>query len=726
MKTTNQADNIRHFFLGHTASLADMRALIIRLLAPLLLLQQLVLLVATPDVSGTFVVKFNTHRALGLKLSPSLEVIGFHRERANVRMPAEATGWVKPGDLLISVNDHPVGGLPLADVSRLIAKAELPKILRLRPAKGEDRAATMAASSAALEPDEAHNHDGVLEVYKQGSPVAMLRFAQAAFGGRAHCNPGLAVLSDPPAGCQAYRNQREMMKSIAIVRRGVCSFSDKAILAQSAGAIGVVVVNSEDGGELINMPGDPAERTEVTIPAVMVSHADGEALLSRMREGPATVRSDVLARLVQDGVACKPLYRPAAAAGGEKKKGDAAATGTSAATAAKAGGRRAADASAERILEDSDELSHAGGELLVFLEAPSPASRQHDGSSGSSGDANIAVASAKQAKPSTSTAAAAEFGSYDDGGKPVHTIDDGHGHLAKAAEAGNKARRLLVERAGSGAGTGSGRKRPIDHTTSGTSGDASISPLGDVSVGQSPSSSSAADGPQQLTPEEQLLHARHAAAGRFEYLKASFGPQALLPQGGGGRVRLALALPTDACGEQLEAPFPGYYAGAAVLVDRGGCSFEVKRRNAAMAGAVALLVANNEVGLTRMQSGGASQRSADDIEIPAAMVTRSAGRELRHAMEHAAATGGNVTMLSIDHPDTARHWAELELLLSPDAGVWPNEDLARRKAYTRFAKLHHPDKPTGSQDRFEALRFAYAAANHLAAPDRFSAPDSGG
>jgi hypothetical protein len=44
--------------------------------------------------------------------------------------------------------------------------------------------------------------------------------------------------------------------------------------------------------------------------------------------------------------------------------------------------------------------------------------------------------------------------------------------------------------------------------------------------------------------------------------------------------------------------------------------------------------------------------------------------------------------------------------------AWPENARDRRKLYLKLSLVHHPDKPTGSVDRFEALSFAYRRANH--------------
>ena len=66
---------------------------------------------------------------------------------------------------------------------------------------------------------------------------------------------------------------------IAVVERGDCTFEEKALNAQSLGAVGLVVFNSQDTSNLILMGGDENEATGLTIPAVFISGEAGEMLI---------------------------------------------------------------------------------------------------------------------------------------------------------------------------------------------------------------------------------------------------------------------------------------------------------------------------------------------------------------------------------------------------------------------------------------------------------------
>jgi subtilisin family serine protease len=71
---------------------------------------------------------------------------------------------------------------------------------------------------------------------------------------------------------------------IALVQRGDCSFYDKALAAQDAGATGVVIYNNEPGLLSPTVVGEE----EITIPVVFIEQTDGEAIQTQLAEATAT------------------------------------------------------------------------------------------------------------------------------------------------------------------------------------------------------------------------------------------------------------------------------------------------------------------------------------------------------------------------------------------------------------------------------------------------------
>ena len=89
---------------------------------------------------------------------------------------------------------------------------------------------------------------------------------------------GRLVWADPPsASCDPLRNADELQGVVAIVARcGKVDFMDKALRAQKAGAIAVIIVNNEDGPALhvcARPEGRPTE--SLRIPVVIVTKEDG-------------------------------------------------------------------------------------------------------------------------------------------------------------------------------------------------------------------------------------------------------------------------------------------------------------------------------------------------------------------------------------------------------------------------------------------------------------------
>lgn len=88
-------------------------------------------------------------------------------------------------------------------------------------------------------------------------------------------------------GCNALTNAAQIAGKIAVVYRGTCEFGRKALNAQDAGAIGVIVINNVSGAPIAMGPG--AVGAQVTIPVVMISQADGALLRGAIDAGTLQV-----------------------------------------------------------------------------------------------------------------------------------------------------------------------------------------------------------------------------------------------------------------------------------------------------------------------------------------------------------------------------------------------------------------------------------------------------
>jgi uncharacterized repeat protein (TIGR01451 family) len=85
-------------------------------------------------------------------------------------------------------------------------------------------------------------------------------------------------------GCSALTNAAAIAGNIALIDRGTCAYTTKALNAQNAGAIGVIVINNV--ADLTAPTGTSG--TPITIPLVLVSQGDGVVLKANLG-GPLNV-----------------------------------------------------------------------------------------------------------------------------------------------------------------------------------------------------------------------------------------------------------------------------------------------------------------------------------------------------------------------------------------------------------------------------------------------------
>ena len=97
----------------------------------------------------------------------------------------------------------------------------------------------------------------------------------------------LAFVSDGTVGdslgCNALVNGVDVAGKIAVVYRGSCEFGTKALNAENAGAVAVVIINNVAGAP-VGM-GAGADGATVSIPVIMISQSDGALMKSEIDAG---------------------------------------------------------------------------------------------------------------------------------------------------------------------------------------------------------------------------------------------------------------------------------------------------------------------------------------------------------------------------------------------------------------------------------------------------------
>ncbi len=112
----------------------------------------------------------------------------------------------------------------------------------------------------------------------------------AAFGPQSFNQMGNVVLVADGNGtvtdaCQAIVNN--VMGSIALIDRGTCTFKQKALNAQAAGAIGFILADNQPGGTPPPM-GNGNPNGAVNIPGLSVTQAQGNAIKAALMNGAQT------------------------------------------------------------------------------------------------------------------------------------------------------------------------------------------------------------------------------------------------------------------------------------------------------------------------------------------------------------------------------------------------------------------------------------------------------
>lgn len=106
--------------------------------------------------------------------------------------------------------------------------------------------------------------------------------------------------TDTYDGCDNITNAADLNGKIVVIRRGECSYNVKVAAAQDAGALAVIVVN-DITADPIAMGGNGSS---ITIPAIMIYKADGEALITSLLNGDT-----INASLRDDGSGNDPFQR---------------------------------------------------------------------------------------------------------------------------------------------------------------------------------------------------------------------------------------------------------------------------------------------------------------------------------------------------------------------------------------------------------------------------------
>jgi len=160
---------------------------------------------------------------------------------------------------------------------------------------------------------------GVLQVTSPPAAAGTYQIGTASFGAVVNGTPvtgpvtlvndGTAPTTDAcePLGAGTLTGQ------IALIDRGTCTFVSKALNAQSAGAIGVIIVNNAAG---CPPPGLGGTDPTITIPVVAVTQSDGAILKANLVGQNATIVAPPGSHAGTDGAGHLLVYTPNPFVGG--------------------------------------------------------------------------------------------------------------------------------------------------------------------------------------------------------------------------------------------------------------------------------------------------------------------------------------------------------------------------------------------------------------------------
>ncbi len=146
--------------------------------------------------------------------------------------------------------------------------------------------------------------DGAGQTTLSALPVSpSLATVTADFGPQSFNVTGALILADDGQNvvtnaCEPIQNN--ISGKVVLIDRGSCTFKQKALNAQAAGAVGVIIANNQAGAGPMGMPnGNP--NGAVNIPIMSVSLEDGALLKTALTMGVVNVTMNVTASVDRDG-----------------------------------------------------------------------------------------------------------------------------------------------------------------------------------------------------------------------------------------------------------------------------------------------------------------------------------------------------------------------------------------------------------------------------------------
>lgn len=132
--------------------------------------------------------------------------------------------------------------------------------------------------------------DSYIQVNNNGNISTVAAVVTTNFGSAlpANLTGNAAILADDATGvtydaCEPLVNSLDLTGKIAIIQRGTCSFDVKCLNAQNAGAVAVIVINNQPAAPISMGVSGNVDASLITIPCMMISQADGAAIIASLQ-----------------------------------------------------------------------------------------------------------------------------------------------------------------------------------------------------------------------------------------------------------------------------------------------------------------------------------------------------------------------------------------------------------------------------------------------------------
>eukprot|EP00602_Paraphysomonas_sp_CaronLab_P002991 CAMPEP_0185032216 /NCGR_PEP_ID=MMETSP1103-20130426/20142_1 /TAXON_ID=36769 /ORGANISM="Paraphysomonas bandaiensis, Strain Caron Lab Isolate" /LENGTH=556 /DNA_ID=CAMNT_0027568031 /DNA_START=259 /DNA_END=1929 /DNA_ORIENTATION=+ len=194
-------------------------------------------------------------------------------------------GRLRVGDRIVAIDNQSTKGVSIRMFHSLLSSASVPYILRVETEDDSHR-----EGNADIYSPKSKAQAGVPPVWLflriGADSTAGMQAYPAKFSGPLSSEYKRFTFAIPEDGCTNPQQGQGAGKGLysgafVLIRRGVCSFLSKAVIAAQSGAAGVVIINSEDSAFSVD---DPMSPVPLSIPVVMVSRSTGQKIRDAMEQ----------------------------------------------------------------------------------------------------------------------------------------------------------------------------------------------------------------------------------------------------------------------------------------------------------------------------------------------------------------------------------------------------------------------------------------------------------